>query len=313
MVDLTMDSYCARHPQIQSVGNCDRCGKSFCAECRVEDIAADKIYCSEECHAMERNVETDTQLTDDQELLRGYEHPISTGTRTWWRSLRPLSISIAPIAVIVAVISAIPTTLLETDLILGGLLIVAGIVLAAYGMALVGVVVSRTHTGQTGDNPHIQTLQRFLPWSIAWVFMLGITIVGYIFLVIPGIYLNLRVFWADELTLVHRVNPFKALDESWQISRNQAGKTFGVEFALGFVTILVIIPAAVLLVLAELGLGIVLPDSRTAGAFLAGATMFVFLIGYAFQHSTQISLFYALRVMRAKEPVSADQKPMPRT
>jgi hypothetical protein len=39
----------------------------------------------------------------------------------------------------------------------------------------------------------------------------------------------------------------------------------------------------------------------------------MFLIGYAFQHSTQISLFYALRVMRAKEPVSADQKPMPRT
>ena len=113
MVDLTMDAYCARHPQIQSVGNCDRCGKSFCAECRVEDIAAEKIYCSKECHGMERKVETDTQLTDDQGLLQGYESPYRTGMRTWWRSLRPLSISIAPIAVIAAVMSAIPGTLLE--------------------------------------------------------------------------------------------------------------------------------------------------------------------------------------------------------
>jgi hypothetical protein len=63
----------------------------------------------------------------------------------------------------------------------------------------------------------------------------------------------------------------------------------------------------------ESGLEMVLPDSRLAEAFIAGAAMFMFLIGYAFLHSTQISLFYALRAMRAKEPVSADQKPMPRT
>ncbi len=312
MVDVTMDTYCVRHPQIQSVGNCDRCGKSFCAECRIEDIAAEKIYCSKECHGMERKVENDTQLTSDQALLQGYESPHSVGMRTWRRSLRALSISIAPLAVITAVIFAIWGTSLEAVLSQGGSIIFAYIALAVYGMALVGVVVSRTHTGQAGDNPHIQTLQRFLSWLIAWVLMVGITMVGYIFLVIPGIYLNLRVFWADEFTLAHRVNPFKALDESWQVSRNQAGETFGLEFALGFVALPVVIAVVIPLALLYMGLELALPDLHAADAFFAGAVMFMYLIGYAFLHSTQISFFYALRAMRAKEPVSADQKPMPK-
>jgi len=180
--------------------------------------------------------------------------------------------------------------------------------LAAYGMTVVGVVVSRTHRGEKGSNPHMQALQRLLSWFIAWVLILGLSGVGYILLIVPGIYLYLRVIWADEFALVHRVNPLKALDESWQISRDQAGKTFGLEFALGFIGMFLAIPFVAL----YFGLQFILPDSHASDSLLAGAGMFMFLVFYAVVHSMQITFFYGLRAMRAGEAASADQKPMPK-
>jgi len=114
MADLTPDTFCVRHVQNPTVGKCDRCGRSFCAECRTEDLAADKVYCSEECREADRSVEVVSTLVDDETLLQGFERPYGAGLRTWWRSLAPLSGNIVPLAVISGVMYAIwGTSLVE--------------------------------------------------------------------------------------------------------------------------------------------------------------------------------------------------------
>lgn len=311
MTDLTPGAICARHPGKASAGTCDRCGKSFCGECRVEDVAAERVYCSDECRNAERATRPDTR-TDDA-LLQGYSHPILVGARSWARSLGPVTAAVGPIAGGAAVLT----------LLFGGFAAKSGpgynspllsvlVAVGIFGAALAGVVTSRSHTGHAGSHAYLHTLQRLVPWTITWMLMMGVTVIGYVLLVIPGIYFNMRVFWADEFALAHRVNPFKALDESWQISRGQAGKTFALEFALGW--IMFALALAIVLPLTALygAVSSIVPDVNVTDAIFAGLGTFLILVAYSLVHSMQIALFHALRARHASAPVAEAHKPMSR-
>jgi hypothetical protein len=310
MTDLTMDAICSRHPGNPSTGFCDRCRRSYCGECRVEDVAADGAYCSEACRDSDPGTEGGARATDDV-LLRGYDHPIGTGARNWARSLRSITAAAGPLAGFAMIFTLLSGGFAGETVLSGALLPVLAVV-GLFGAALTGVVTSRSLTGHAPRHVYVQTLERFVPWLVTWLLMIGITILGYVLLVIPGIYLNLRIFWADEFALAHRVSPFKALDESWQISRGEVGKTFMLEWVLGWIGMALVLAVVLPLGMLFAASTTVVPRGPVMDGIFAGLAGYCSLIAYSLLHSMQISLFYALRARYAKKAETETARRMPR-
>lgn len=311
MTDLTVDATCRRHLGMPAVGVCRHCDKAFCAACRVESIATESAFCSAECREAALRHDDGTGTSDDV-LLAGYRAPFRTGGATWLRAFRDLNAGIAPLSVLAALLPVLLGGFQAGGPGLNGRLTVALLVVAVFGAAAVSIVISRSHTGNAGGPVVLQALQRFVPWVLTWLLMLGVTVAGYVLLVVPGIYWNMRVFWADEFALVHRVSPFRALDESWQISRKQAGKTFALEFVLGFVLFALVFAFGFTLAMLYLSVRPLLPEVRIRDAVFAGLGMHLLFLVYGFVHSIQVSMFYALRQMASSSTAGGSGKRMPR-
>ena len=311
MTDLVIDATCRRHLGVAAVGNCAHCGKPFCTECRFESITTESDYCSADC----RDVALQTSLnasTSEEALLAGYQAPIRTGAGTWVQAFGSLNVTILPLSVLAALLAAIPGWSLPTGSGPAGKHVLALIVLAVFGAASVSIVLSGAHTGQSHGPALLQAAKRFVPWLLTWLLMLGMTIVGYVLLIVPGIYWNMRVFWADEFALVHRTSPFQALDESWKISRDQAGKTFALEFVLGFVLVALLSAFGFTLVTLYAAAEPAIPFAQIGNSIFFGMGLHLFLLIYAFVHAIHVSLFYALRQMASRSIGAKSGKHMPR-
>ena len=311
MTDLTVDASCRRHLGIPAVGTCRRCDKAFCAACRVESIATESSYCSAECLDAVLRADHGQSITDEA-LLAGYRAPFRSGSITWLRAFADLNSGVAPLSILAVSLPLLLGGFQSGGPGLNGRLTVALIAVAVFGAAAVSIVISRSHTGHAGGPALLHALQRFVPWVLTWLLMLGVTIVGYLLLVVPGIYWSMRVFWADEFALVHRVSPFRALDESWQISRTQAGKTFALEFVLGFVLFGLVFAFGFTLAMLYVSVAPLLPEVRLRDAVFAGLGMHLLLLIYAFAHSIQVAMFYALRRMASTGATEGSGKRMPR-
>jgi hypothetical protein len=162
--------------------------------------------------------------------------------------------------------------------------------------------ISQQYTKFIRGNVHIWTLRRMVPWALTWVLVLTGTLVGYVLLIIPGVIVALRLFWADEYALAHRAGPFRAMKQSWQITKGEAGEVFVFQLVTGFllwgvffawlgVTLAVVAFASFL---GPLGM-----------PFTLFATPLVLFLGYAIIHSVELSKFYGMRAMhlRGKSPV----------
>ncbi len=306
MSELTVSEFCGTHVGAAASGSCERCGRAFCDECRVEDLGAERVFCSEACRDAERAVSS-TPDRDDHDLIAGYLEPVSTGWRSWTASLALLSRTIAPLALLAALGAGIAELYSSTTAYL--LYTAIGI----FGVALVGVTSSRAHTGHGGDDsPWILTIKRIVPWTVTWFLVIGLLLLGYAALIVPGIILNLRILWADEFVLVHRASPFKAMNESWQISRGQMGRTFPFELGLGFLSI----PIFGLAFAIPAGVSYFLTNDTAPGIWVssavAGITAFMLLQAYALVHMMQIALFYGLRANLAAEGPRDLPRPIPR-
>lgn len=311
MTDLTIDASCRQHLGVPAAGKCRRCDNAFCAECRVESIATESSYCSAECRDAALRADREPGISDDA-LLAGYRAPFRTGSSTWLRAFGDLNAGIAPLSILTAFLPVLFGGFQSGGPGLNGRLTVALVAVVVFGAAAVSIVISRTHTGHAAGPVLLQALQRVVPWMLTWLLMLGITIIGYLLLIVPGIYWSMRVFWADEFALVHRVSPFMALDESWQISRKHAGKTFALEFVLGFVLLALILGFGFTLAMLYGSVQPLFPQAQIRDGIFAGAGMHLLLLIYAFVHSIQVSMFYALRQMASAGAAEGGGKRMPR-
>ena len=307
-MDITMDGQCAAHPGTASTGRCDNCQKAYCGQCSVEDIADDKKYCSSVCLNASRRALGGASLSDDDALFAGYAAPYRTGFRLWARSFKALTVSLLPLSLIVVL------GVVAYQMSSGGLIDVSGIHLAIivsavllFGVAVCGVVLSRVHTGQAVEDIYLTTIRRFIPWAVSWVLVMSLTILGYIALFVPGIYLNMRLIWADEFALVHGANPFKAMDHSWQISTNHVSQIFGFEFVVGFFATIFLIPGIAFLVAATT----VEADTPLYMAGVAGISVYLLLLGYGAMHACQVAYLYGLRSNHARTSIDKPTKPMP--
>lgn len=116
-------------------------------------------------------------------------------------------------------------------------------------------------------------------------------------LIIPGIYLSLRLFWAEEFALVHGAGPIQAIRESWDLTTGLAGSVFVFQFLAGLAAYGVFIAMG----LAAVSVGAALemlptPITKTLRMVLI---CWGLLIGYAGLHAPEIVYLYGMRAERS--------------
>jgi hypothetical protein len=105
-----------------------------------------------------------------------------------------------------------------------------------------GVLLSRAYAENERGTPWPYVGPGYLPWLLASAcFVAGVGL-GTLSLIVPGILIGVRLFWADEFALVHGYGPVSAIRESLDLTRGRAGQIFGFQFTLGFAEYLVLIP-----------------------------------------------------------------------
>lgn len=306
MPDATVTPPCARHPGRASVATCSRCAQPLCVQCRVKDVANEQVFCSERCLEAAREGAVEQGTARNKNLRAGLKKPIRTGWALWVRSLGPLVGAVLPVAVVggslwwYMFLSVDPGSLDVPGDSLRLILAVALLLVGAYGVALVGILLSQRHTGLADGNPHARAASRLIPWMTTWLPVIVITMAGYVAFIIPGFYLALRLFWADEFALVHDKGPIAALKASWELTRKAASPVFHFQFILGFAQYLVVFPTVVVLTAGVAGIAAL--GWKTADRLSIAETLlfaFVGLVAYSAMHAPEIVQFYGMRAARA--------------
>ncbi len=172
----------------------------------------------------------------------------------------------------------------------------AGILIVAFaiGAAISQVILSNNYVALSPGVPYAWALKRFVPWVVTVVLAFAIMFLGLFALIIPGIYLSLRLFWADEFALIHGAGPIQALKESWMLTESSAGAIFSFQFLAGLAAYGVIIVVGLVM-----GGVRVLLESASAFLDLELLQMaFIYwgiLLGYSGLHAPEIVYLYGMR------------------
>ncbi len=236
-----------------------------------------------------------TLVPAEPDLLDALDHPIAHGYRLWRRALPRLANQVAlPLALVAA--AMVPLAgwwrgLWGEDSLMLVLPILATMAVAA---ALVGSVLSLEHAGQARESPHLQVATRFVPWALTWALVGAAVLAGSMACVVPGVYLGLRLFWADEYALLHGDGPLAAIRSSWNMTRGIAADVLRLQFVIALAQLAVWIPACVVLaVLFNVAAEGDLP-ATLRWAILAAVSTVVVVLCFAFSHACEIVYFYGL-------------------
>ena len=313
MAHLEAAHYCSTHSDHAAVARCDHCGTPFCGDCRVDDLAAGEEFCSQYCREQRSQTRTGPALATESTLLEGSRRPFASGWRLWASCLGTQCKYTAPLAVTMGCLAALHQAEVaqvesasDTE---GGPAEIAVLLLFSFGIALTQVILSQRHTGLVRGNPYTWTLRRFAPWVLTILAMFVAILLGMVAFIFPGIYLALRLFWADELALVHGSNPIQALRESWRITEESAGSILFFQFLAGLAANVVFIAGALFVVaLATLteALGIALQF----GWLTNSVVYLVVFVGYGAVHAPEVVRFYGMKTEHAHKVSAASTKPL---
>ena len=176
------------------------------------------------------------------------------------------------------------------------------LLMAAFGIALTQVILSQRYTRLVQGDPYAWTLRRFVPWTLSWIICLAAVFLGMLALVVPGIILALRLFWADEFALVHRAGPIQALKESWKLTSGNTGSIIGFQFFAGLAAYVVLIPVGALAV-ALAALVQLLGSSEYVGLLATTLVYLMIFVGYGGLHGPEIVYFYGMRAEQSRSLV----------
>ena len=303
MSDSISATSCASHPDRTAVAICARCGKSVCELCRVEFVATEQTFCSERCRD-DRPVESGREPVSNATLEAGLQKPIRAGWALAANSAGRIALHLLPVAVVLGLIVGYLNRVADGSVPPPGtagvpILLFLFLFCGAFGAALVGVILSARHAGLEAA-PYTAVPRRFVPWLATWLLMIGITVIGVFALILPGIYLSLRLFWADEFALLHNKGPIGALRASWELTRNQAAEVFFFQFILGLAQYVVLIPVMIVLTALIAGLEAI---GWSNPEYSTGIEVFIlYLVGfvvYGAMHGPEIVQFYGMRAARS--------------
>ena len=176
------------------------------------------------------------------------------------------------------------------------------LLMMAFGIALTQVILSQRYTRLVQGDPYAWTLRRFVPWALSWVICIAAIGLGMLALLVPGIILALRLFWADEFVLVHRAGPIQAFKESWRLTSGNIGSIFVFQFLAGWAAYVVLIPIGVLF-LALAALVQLLGSSEYLGPLELTLVYLMIFVGYGGLHGPEIVYFYGMRAEQSRSLV----------
>jgi Membrane domain of glycerophosphoryl diester phosphodiesterase len=129
---------------------------------------------------------------------------------------------------------------------LAGTLVAAAIQFAAAALAVAACfkAISAAYLGErAGVSESLRyALGRLLPLIVAYLLFMLIFVVGFILLIIPGIWLGVKLSMLFPAVVFEREGPFGAIGRSWTLTRGHWWRTFGtliVVFLITFVLQLV--------------------------------------------------------------------------
>lgn len=167
---------------------------------------------------------------------------------------------------------------------------------AALAVAACFKVISAAYLGErssAGDSLRY-ALGRFLPLIATYIIVVLITIPGFILLLLPGIWLTIKLCMAFPAVVFERAGPFRAVGRSWRLTRGNWWRVFGALFVV-FLIALVINFALT----AVLGGTAASSDSISEIAFAVLATLITLLtyvLTYPLWAAVMTVIYYDLRV-----------------
>lgn len=235
---------------------------------------------------------------------RGLHSPFAVGLALWREAAPRVAAATAPVALAAAGCVAVGAAAEARGHVGGTVFITLAVIgLLAFGILVTGTVVTHAYTGRLEGGSYGAALRRLPAWALTWCLVgIGVTL-GYIALIVPGVILGLRLFWADELALAHDASPVRALEESWAITAGHARDLFAFQFLAGALGTVVLLALFGVLTLA---VGVIdrLPG---AGALYGFLFLEIIFLSYSVVHAIEVAKFYGMMAAYVERARAAAQ------
>ena len=137
-------------------------------------------------------------------------------------------------------------------------------------------------------------LRRFIPLMVAYIVIVIITIPGFILLLIPGIWLTIKLCMAFPAVIFERAGPFRSIGRSWKLTRNNWWRVFGTLVVVFLIALVVNFALAAVLGIVAAGSDSI---SEVAYAVLNTIiTLLTYMLTYPLWAAVMTVIYYDLRV-----------------
>ncbi len=242
-------------------------------------------------------------VASKENLSNGFRHPFATGAKLWLHSFLPLVKRVGlPFAGLVFVAALFLQGYdFDSNQTMSMPLLAATGLAVFYVIFVIDLLISYLHTGYLIDDIYKVAILRFLPTIATWFIAMIAVFMGTLLLVIPGIILGIRLFWADEFALVKGQTPVLAIKSSFELTRGFGGRIWGFQFLAGLLANVVFFTAIFLLIPVATLEGLIEAELYNALYLAVLALLFIFTLGYSFLHASEIAYFYGLHAEKAMD------------
>ena len=149
--------------------------------------------------------------------------------------------AILTVAIIGAIVSAVFGFLLISSVFLLSvpLIVVLGIAWILVSIYLSGVAIAAASGKMDLNDALAKAGSRYLPLLGTTILSIIIIILGFIALIIPGIYIMIRLALASPATVLENRSPVDSLKRSWAITAGNWWSIFWILFAIGIVVAII--------------------------------------------------------------------------
>ena len=137
-------------------------------------------------------------------------------------------------------------------------------------------------------------LRRFIPLMVAYVVIVIITIPGFILLIIPGIWLSVKLCMAFPAVIFERAGPFRSIGRSWKLTADNWWRVFGTLVVVFLIAMVVNFALGAVLGIVAAG-----SDSISEVAFAVlntVITLLTYMLTYPLWAAVMTVIYYDLRV-----------------
>ncbi len=137
-------------------------------------------------------------------------------------------------------------------------------------------------------------VRRFIPLMIAYIVIVIITIPGWLLLIIPGIWLSIKMCMAFPAVIFERAGPFRSIGRSWKLTRDNWWRVFGTLVVVFLIALVVNFALGAVLGIVAAG-----SDSISEVAFAVLntlITLLTYMLTYPLWAAVMTVIYYDLRV-----------------